>query len=106
MTPAQAGEDAITRSKREMDLYELRMVAWVVALPFIMYFLGIGWATVIYTFGFTWYFTGNPKVAAITTIVVVMFVIALFLNVLNMVIWDGILNFPDPLRFIDDLLPL
>lgn len=106
MTPANVGEVEIARSKRKQELYELRMVAWVVALPFIMYYFGIGWAAVVYTFGFVWYFLGDVKLAALTTVVVVAFVVALFLNVLNMVIWDGVLGLPDPLRVIDSLIPL
>lgn len=93
-----------TRSKAEQEKYELLMIGWVVVLPFMMYWIGMGWTLLIYVFAFTWFFTRNLRLAATTTIGVTAFIVILFMYVLDMIIWTGVFGFPDPLVYLEDLL--
>jgi hypothetical protein len=99
---SEAEEDAPRRPKRERELYELFMIGWVILLPFMMFTVGMGWTLIFYTFGFTWFFTRNLKTAAMVTAVVIAFVWVLFIELLGLIIWDGMLDIPGPLRILAD----
>lgn len=96
-----AAETPGIRSKSEKERYELVMIAWVVVLPFMMYFVGMGWTLIAYVFSFTWYFVRDVKLAALVTVVVTVFVYVLFIHFLGMIIWTGEWGIPDPLRYAD-----
>lgn len=97
-TATEAGGN---RTKSEKERYELVMMAWVVVLPFMMYFIGMGWTLIVYVFAFTWYFVRDLKLATLITVVVTAFVYVLFIHFLGMIIWTGELGIPDPLRYLD-----
>lgn len=98
-SPTDAG-----RSKRERHEIELVMIGWVLALPILMFVFGIGFAFTVYVFAFTWYFVRSVRTAALVTVVVLGFIYVLFIEILGMVLWKGILGLPDPLAFVDGLL--
>lgn len=89
------------RPKAEKERYELVMMAWVIVLPFMMYYVGMGWTLLLYVFSFTWYFVRDVRLAATVTAVVTVFVYVLFIHFLGMIIWTGELGIVDPLRYVD-----
>lgn len=93
-------------SKAEKETYELYMIAWVTLLPFMMYFVGMGWTMIVYVFAFTMFFTRSLKWSAIMTVTVTAFVYILFIHLLGMIIWTGTLPVPDPLEQLDQALYL
>jgi hypothetical protein len=90
-------------SKAEKEKYELVMIGWVILLPFMMFFVGMGWTLIIYTFGFTWYFTRSVRTSAMVTVIVIAFVWVLFIEILSLIVWDGALGLPAPLKTLADL---
>lgn len=90
-------------SKAEKEKYELIMIGWIIILPFMMYFAGMGWTLIVYTFAFTWYFTRSVRQAAMVTVVVIIFVWVLFIEILSLIVWDGTLGLPAPLETLADL---
>lgn len=101
----QSSENS-TRTKAEQEKYELIMLAWVIALPFMMYVIGMGWSIILYVMGFTWYFTRDVKLAVLTTVGVTAFITLLFMYILEMIIWTGVLGLPDPLVYFNDQLEI
>lgn len=100
----EAQETRSRRSKAEKEKVELVMIAWVTILPFMMFYVGMGWTLILYVFGFTWYFVRDLKRAGLVTLIVVVFVYVLFINILEMIIWRGVFDLPDPLAFVSSLL--
>lgn len=94
------GSEASNRSKAQREKYELFMLAWVILLPFMMFGIGMGWTVILYTFGFTWFFTRSVRDAALVTGVVIVFVWILFIEILQVVIWGGLFDIPGPLRLL------
>lgn len=94
------------RTKGEKEKYELIMIAWVVALPFMMYVIGMGWSIILYVFGFTWYFTRDLKTSIGVTVGVTAFITVLFMYILDMIIWNGILGLRDPLVYLNGQLEI
>lgn len=101
----QSSENS-TRTKAEQEKYELIMLAWVIALPFMMYVIGMGWSIILFVMGFTCYFTRDVKLAVLTTVCVTAFITLLFMYILDMVIWTGVLGLPDPLVYFNDQLEI
>lgn len=91
------------RPKAEREKYELVMIGWVIALPFMMFYIGMGWTLILYVFGFTWYFVRDLKTAASVTVVVVLFVYILFIRFLDMIVWFGVFGLADPLAYLDGI---
>ncbi|MDX1744871.1 MAG: tripartite tricarboxylate transporter TctB family protein [Halobacteriales archaeon] len=54
-------EDESSRPPRQRQLYELLMIAWVIALPVAMQYLGFFLALPLYVFAFGVYFTRDWK---------------------------------------------
>lgn len=95
-----------SRSKAEQEKYEILMIAWVTLLPFMMYIIGMGWTVILYVFGFSWYFLRDIKIALQTTVGVTLFTTILFVNILDMLIWDGLLGLPDPFVYFNGILEI
>ncbi len=91
-------------SKADKEKYELVMIGWIILLPFMMYFLGMGWTLIVYTFAFTWYFTRSVRTSALVTGIVIAFVWVLFIEILQLIIWNGTLGLPDPLQILANFL--
>ena len=100
----EGGGSAGTRnSKAEKEKYELVMIGWIIVLPFMMFFVGMGWTLIVYTFAFTWYFTRSVRQSAMVTAIVIVFVWVLFIEILSLIVWDGTLGLPAPLETLADL---
>lgn len=91
------------RTKVQEYKYEIVMIGWVILLPVMSYYLGMGFTTLIYTFSLTLYLTRDLRTSVLVTAAVVMFVWILFIEILGMIIWDGVFDFPDPFRVLSDL---
>lgn len=100
---AQIMEES-TRPRTERERYELYLVAWLVVLPVMMFVIGMGWTLLIYTFAFTWFFTRNLRTAGVVTVGVFLFIWILFVEILSMVIWDGLLGLVGPFQVLNFLL--
>lgn len=96
--------DISSRPKDEKERYELVMLGWVIVLPFMMFYLGLGWTLFLYVFAFTWYFVRDLKLAILVTVIVVVFVQVLFLQFLDMIVLPGEFGLADPLVYIDDFV--
>lgn len=98
------GMEESTRTKIEEYRYEIAMIGWIILLPVMNYFLGMGFSTLIYTFTLTYYLTRNLRTSIAVTLGVLIFVWILFIEILGMIIWEGTIPFPDPLRIMTDLI--
>lgn len=103
MVEDSAVEDR-TRPRAERERYEVYMLVWVTLLAAMMYFVGMGWTIVFYTFGLTWFLTRDVKQSLLVTAVVIVFIYVLFMEILRMIVWPGVLGIPDPLQFVERLL--
>lgn len=88
------------RTKSERETYELLMIAWVTALPLLMYFVGFTITLPLYVFSFTWYFLRDLKTAAIVTAAFSLFIYVLFVLLLDVQLWEGVLGIPDPIALL------
>lgn len=89
------------RPKKKREKYELYMIAWVVALPVVFYYLGMGWTITAYVFALTYFLTRRLRTAAFVTVLVILLVVIIFLQFLNVPIHGGIEWIPSPLDLID-----
>lgn len=83
------GGDDIQRSKEEREKIEIKMALWIVLLPISIYYLGIGWAILIYSFAFSMYFIRDVRTSIINAAVIVSLAYVLFVKVLGILIWEG-----------------
>lgn len=97
-------EEEAARTPAERERWEIYMIAWVIVLPLMMYYVGMGWTIVVYTFGFTVFLTRDLRQSLVVTGVVIVFIYVLFLRLLEMIIWRGVWDLPDPLSYLDALL--
>lgn len=88
------------RSKTEIEKYVIYMVIWTAALPVLMFFFGMAWSLPVYIFSFVWFFTGSPKKSAIVTLLLIGFVYVVFIEILNILLWEGYLGLPNPLNYL------
>lgn len=99
----QVEADSAKRPRTEREKYVLYMFGWIILLPFMMFILGMGWTLLLYPLGFTWFFTRDVRLSAIVTGMVIAFVWVLFIEILELVIFTGILGLPSPLRILVEL---
>lgn len=98
--------DQAARPKQEQERYEILMIGWIIILPFMMFYIGMGWTLVLYVFAFTWYFVRDIQTAATVTVVVFVFVYVLFIRFLDMILWTGQFELVDPLGYLDDIVDM
>lgn len=92
------------RTKSEQERYEILMIAWIIVLPFMMFYIGMGWTLILYVFAFTWYFVRDLRTATAVTAIVVLFVYILFIGFLDMIVWTGEFGLVDPLEYLDGVV--
>lgn len=95
-----AEDDMSTRSKAEQQRWELYMLAWVTALPMLMYFVGFAISIPIYTFALGWFFLRDVRAASGLTVGVSLFIYVLFVLLLGVPLWEGVLGLPNPLDYV------
>ncbi|MFB6097313.1 MAG: tripartite tricarboxylate transporter TctB family protein [Haloferacaceae archaeon] len=88
------------RSKSEQQRWELYMLGWVIALPILMYFVGFAWVIPIYTFALGLFFTRDVKMAVGIAFGVSLFIFLLFVVLLEVRLWEGVLGLPNPVDYI------
>lgn len=87
-------------SPAEQQRVGVIMVGWVLALLIMVYLLGYAYALPIYIFAFGVYFLNDIRLAAMMTVVFNLFVYILFVLILEIFPWNGILGLPNYLRYI------
>lgn len=68
---------------------EIRICAWIALLPVTLHYFGFILALPIYIFSFTYYLTKDLKKTVYFTLIFVIFIYILFIQLLNMIIWQG-----------------
>lgn len=78
----------------------MSLLGWITLFPLMVYYLGFGLATPIYSFGILWYYHRDPKYALILTVIFLVAMYVLFIWLLGIQVWDGAWNVPDPLDYL------
>lgn len=89
----QAGSD-VTRPRREQIAYGVRMIAWAMALPLLMYVIGFSNALVLFVLAFGLRFYDSTRDAVLVTVGFSAFMYLFFYYILGMQPWTGILDIP------------
>lgn len=84
------------RSRREQHKYEIQMIGAVLLLGVGVYLIGLIYALPIFVFLFVLYYDRSILTAAGVTLVFSLIMYILFINLLSVVLWDGILDLPMP----------
>jgi hypothetical protein len=87
-------------SQAEEEKYAIYMVLRLSPLPIGILLFGMAWSLPVYIFGFIWFFTGNVTRATLITIISVGFIYFLFIEILNVLLYTGILGLPNPLNYL------
>lgn len=98
-TPGET-ESRPERPKSEREKYVIYMILWTAALPVLMFFFGMAWSLPVYIFSFVWFFTDSLKQSAIVTLVSIGFIYVVFIEILNILLWEGYLGLPNPLNYL------
>lgn len=91
------------RSTGERQKFEILVLGWVIVLPIFVYLFGFATALPIYIFAFGWFFTRSVKMALLLSIGFSVGTYLLFIGVLGLVPYDGIIGIPGPLDYIPRL---
>lgn len=98
-TTSEAGSGT-ERPKSEREKYVIYMIVWTAALPVMMFFFGMAWSLPVYIFSFVWFFTDSLKKSAIVTVISIGFIYVVFIEILNILLWEGYLGLPNPLNYL------
>lgn len=107
LAPTREPESTIERELDEQDdherppderrRYEALMLLWVLALPLFIYLVGFAYGIPIYIFAFGWYFLKDIRIALIMSVGFSLVFFLLFILILGMSPWNGILGLPNPI---------
>lgn len=100
MSEALSSSSDVVRSRAERHKAELKIVAWTVALPGAVYLLGFAYSLPPYVFVFTLYHTRDLKKAATGTLLFTVFSYLVFLVMLNLRMYHGVIGLPNILDYI------
>lgn len=102
-----AKESDTGRSRAERQKYEVLMIGWVITLPIMIYYLGLAIALPIYIFAFGWHFTRDVKLALFMSLGFSFSAYLLFIVILGLIPWQGVLGIPSPLDYLPPIqLPI
>lgn len=87
-------ESTAGRSGAERVAYGVRMTAWSMALPLLMYVLGFANALVLFTLAFGLRFYDSPRRAVVVTVVFSVLMYVFFYLLIGMQPWQGTLGIP------------
>lgn len=93
--PEAIDEEGVGRSAAGRQRYGLLMLAWVIVLPVLVYYLGFAYTLPPYVFAFIWFFRRDLRLAAIGTVGFSLGAYLLFIVTLRMIPWGGELGLPD-----------
>lgn len=88
------------RPKEERIRYAIRMVAWALALPALMYLIGFDNALPLFMLAFGWRFYGSLRMTVVVTAVFTTLAFGFFYFILGIPLWDSALGIPSFLRVI------
>lgn len=91
-------ESDAARPKEERIRYAIRMIAWALALPALMYLIGFDNALPIFMLAFGWRFYGSLRMTVIVTVVFTTLAFGFFYFILGIPLWDSALGLPSFLR--------
>lgn len=86
------------RTSYERQYSEFEIVGWTIALAVLIFVLGFAYAMPLFVFAFVRSYTGRLVTAVRATAVFVVFTYLLFVVILNLQLWTGILGLPDPVN--------
>jgi hypothetical protein len=85
-----SSRDGSGRSRPERHKYELILSGWATALPILVYLFGFLYILPVYVFALTYYMERSLKKALLTTGIFSAFGYVIFLRLLNVPLWNGI----------------
>lgn len=99
-------DDITSVESDEIPVVELRkrlvvLSLWVTALPPILFYVGFTFGFPLYVLLFGYYATRSIRKAALVTVIFLLVVFVLFIMILDVPFWDGVLGLPD----LYDLIP-
>lgn len=83
-----------TRSKKEKEKHAVIVVGWVTVFFVLTYLIGFAYAIPLFVFFFLWFYLRDLKTSMVVTLLLVLFLYILFIEVLNLKVWQGILDLP------------
>lgn len=93
----RASGATLERTKAERDKMMLVMAAWVIAFPVLLYLFGFVITVPIYILAFEYYLTKDLKKSIAATLVFLAIMYVLFIRILNIILWEGVLLVIAPL---------
>lgn len=84
-----------TRPRLEQFRYAIRMIGWALALPVMMFYIGIGNGLVLFLFGFGIDFFDSVTRAAAVTVLFSLIMYVFFMVILGIDPWRGALDVPN-----------
>jgi hypothetical protein len=99
---ADLTNEVVDRPKKQRQMSELQMLVAVIALPGMMYFLGLANTVPLYLLVTIYHFSGNWKDTLKATFIVSFAMYYLFDQLLGIIIWNSALGLPSIL----DVLPI
>lgn len=91
-------ESDVARPKNERIAYALRMGAWALVLPLLMYLIGFSNALPLYMLAFGYRFYGSVKMTVIISIVFTALMYGFFYTIIGIPVWDSVLGIPSLVR--------
>lgn len=85
------------RSRKEKEKHAFMVVGWVTVFFLVTYIAGFAYAIPLFVFSFLWYYLRDLKTSTVVTLAFTLFLYILFIEVLNLKVWQGILNLPSPI---------
>jgi hypothetical protein len=82
------------RSRRDRIAYSVRLMAWSLALPLLMYTIGFANALVLFVVAFGLRFYGSIRQTVIVTLVFSAFMYVFFWEIIGLNPWKGIFELP------------
>lgn len=82
------------RSRRDRIAYSVRLMAWSLALPLLMYTIGFANALVLFVVAFGLRFYGSVRQTVLVTLVFSAFMYVFFWEIIGLNPWKGILELP------------
>lgn len=99
------GKQITTVENDELPIVEMRkrlvvLSLWVIVLPPILFYVGFTFGFPLYVMLFGYYATRSIGKASLVTVVFLLVVFVLFIIILDIPFWDGVLGLPDLYDFI------
>lgn len=87
----ETGGESRGRSRRERHKYEINISLWVTVLPVLMFVFGFAYVLPPFVFALTYYMERSVPKALLTTGLFIAFGYVIFLELLNVPLWQGML---------------